>query len=123
MSERGKLIRRLHDKGLTYQEIGEIFGLSKQRVHEIASTNSGDSFHEEAVRKIKYVGLRNWMLANRVKVTELEKGCGGRMHNSLSGKYEPSKKNIDAILAFTGLTYEECFREEVEIEIEDGEDI
>lgn len=119
MSKRADLVRRLHSKGLTYEEIGEIFGVSKQRVFEIAHSKDGDGFHVNAIVKIKYVGLRNWMLEHRVKISDLEKQCGSRMHKSLTGECDPSKKNIDKILAITGMTYEECFMEE---EIENAQE-
>ena len=113
MSKRADLVRRLHAKGLTYEEIGEIFGFSKQRAFELAHSKNGDSFHTNAIVKIKYVGLRNWMLENRVKMCDLEKRCGSKLHKCLIGECDPSKKNIDKILTITGMTYEECFKEEV----------
>ena len=63
--------------------------------------------------KVKYVGLRDWMIENCVTVAELERRCGNlRMLASLTGKSNPSKYTIDAILQVTGLTYEECFKED-----------
>jgi len=36
-TERKELIKRMRDKGLTYQLIGEILGISKQRAYQIGS--------------------------------------------------------------------------------------
>lgn len=112
MATRIEICHALREKGLTYEEIGDIFGISKQAVHE-ALNKPRDGFRETTVRRVKYVGLRNWMLNNRVSLAELERRCGDscRMRRSLVGPYEPSKRNIDAILKITGLTYEECFKE------------
>lgn len=118
MATRKEMIESLRGKGLTYEEIGEVLGITKQRVHQIATKGYTDKFHPESVRQIRFVGLRNWMLKNRVKVCELEKMCGlSKIYRSIvTDSYEPSKRTIDAILKVTGLTYEECFREEPDTE-------
>lgn len=116
MSKRGELIRAMHEKGLTYEEIGEIFGISKQAAHQAQVDHDG--FREYMVLKVKYVGLRNWMLENRVNLSELATRCGtAKLNDSLIGKHEPRKKTIDAILRVTGLTYEECFKEREDDEL------
>ena len=115
MIRRAEIIRKMHDDGMTYAEIGLVLGVSAQAVHQMAENNGfGDGFHESAVQKVKYPGLRKWMLENHVCVRDLERMCGKnkRFYKSLIDKANPSKKTIDAILAVTGLTYEECFKEE-----------
>ena len=110
-SKRGELIRAMHEKGFTYEEIGNLLGVSKQCAWE-AATKSKNGFHESVIRKVKYEGLRNWLLDNRVNLSELERRCGGcKLRCVLYSGHDPSKKNIDAILRVTGLTYEECFKE------------
>lgn len=114
MSKRSELIRKLHAEGLTYERIGEIFGISKQAVHQAATSKPKDYFHEMTIsQKVKYIGLRKWMLKNRVSMSKLEQLCGmSKLHKSLSGECEPRKRTIDSILSVTGLTYEECFAED-----------
>lgn len=114
MIRRSDEIRMMHDNGMTYDEISQYFGVSKQAVHQMAGRRGpGDGLHEGSLRKVKYPGLRNWLLTNRVSVRELERMCGASsFHASLIGNSHPTKKSIDAILAATGLTYEECFKEE-----------
>ena len=115
LSKRAIMIRKMHDEGLTYEAIGNILGISKQAVHQAAypPDNKNDGFRVSTVLKIKYIGLRNWLVANRMNTSELERQCGvSRLGASLIGKCEPSKKSIDAILRVTGLTYEECFKED-----------
>lgn len=111
VSGRTKLIRRLHEKGMTYDEIGELLGITKQRAHQLA-TQVRDGFRESINRRIKYVGLRNWLYERRMNVNILEKTCGTRFASSLYGDSEPRKSTIDAILKATGMTYEECFGDE-----------
>ena len=113
MSKRCEIMRKLHDNGMTYEQIGEQFGVSKQAVHQLLNRAPGDYFQEGAIKRVKYVGLRQWMLENRVSITKLESLCGiSRKHRVLIGQAQPSKTTIDKILAVTGLTYEECFKED-----------
>lgn len=42
LSSRDKDIIKLRRRGLTYREIGEKYGISKQRVFEIVNKNKGD---------------------------------------------------------------------------------
>ena len=80
----------------------------------MATTRLG-CFQMNAVVKVRYIGLRKWMISNKVTIAELERRCGGERtfyHCLISGRHAPSKKTIDAILRTTGLTYEECFKED-----------
>ena len=111
LTNRAKLIRTMHDKGLSYEQIGDIFGISRQAAQQ--ASYAGNGLRWKTINKIKYVGLRNWMIKNEVNVAELERRCNNlRMMASLTGGCDPSKTTIDAILKATGLTYEECFKED-----------
>ncbi len=115
MSKRAEMVRKLHDEdGLSYERIGDILGISKQAAHQLAQRKeSNDYFHEHAVRKVRYVGLRNWMLEHRVSMTRMVELCGiTGIKVSLNRNLDLRKSSIDAILSVTGLTYEECFKEE-----------
>lgn len=116
MAKRVELYRRLREKGMTYKEIGELFGVTKQAVHDTVAKNR-DGFYESAAQKVRYIGLRNWMLENRVNISELSKRCGvvrETLYHNVVRECDPRKKTIDAILRVTGLTYEECFKGEEE---------
>ena len=117
MSAKSVIVSRLREEGLTYEQIGRVLGVSKQAAHQ--SLVPRDGFRLSTVRKVKYVGLRNWMIENRKNISRLEKEIGKErcLSNCLTGKFEPRKKTIDAILRVTGLTYEECFKEDA-----DGQD-
>ena len=109
MGDRKKAIVAMHKGGLTYDEIGQMMGVSRQRVHQIANKGTRDGFRAGAVEKIPYVGLRNWMLENRVGVTELKKRCGAKSLD-LSGTHNMRADRVSKVLEVTGLLFHECFR-------------
>lgn len=112
---RKALIDGMREEGMTYEAIGRVFGISKQAAYEIHKRDyKGDHFRVSTVLEVKYIGLREWMLENRVSITALGKMCGvTNLHNgTLVGKHALTKPTIDKILKVTGLTYEECFKEE-----------
>lgn len=112
MAKRSELIRKMHDEGMTFEQIGRVFGISRQAAHE-AMYCVGDRFQLSKVEMVKYVGLREWMIKNRVSFSKLNKLCGvTTIRNSLLGSFDLRKKTIDAILTVTGMTYEECFKED-----------
>lgn len=109
MATKKEIMLAMYDAGMTYQKIGEVFGVSKQAVHQII--NSGDGVRLSTLMKIPYVGLRRWMLENRVTQKELNKRAGLTVRITKDGNL--SMKAITKILEVTGLTYEECFNTEV----------
>ena len=80
-TERKELIRRMVDKGLTYQLIGEILGISRQRAHQIlsgykpskasvkASKKHYEDTHPEQVKEVR----RRYYQENRDRILEREK--------------------------------------------------
>lgn len=113
MGRREQIIS-MREKGMTYQEIGDAMGLSRQRVHQIAQHAPmrrvyGPYFKPGPVQRIPYVGLRQWMMANRVSTSELGRRCG-RKGLKLDGKHTISVRTANKILAVTGLAYDEAFR-------------
>lgn len=110
MANKKEIMIAMYDNGMTYQKIGEVFGISKQCVHQLI--NSGDGIRLSTLTKIPYIGLRMWMLANRVSVKELNKRVGTA--TSITRGCNPRMDTINKILKVTGLTYEECFNTEEE---------
>lgn len=109
--KRAHAVRSLLNKGYNYPEIAEILGISEADARK--PTRYGDYFREDCISKVKYTGLRNWMLTNRVTINKLNELTGlTSIHQCIIDRRDPSKHTIDAILRVTGLTYEECFREE-----------
>ena len=100
--------------GLTYEEIGQKHGITKQRVHQLLTSEK----KERKIMKSVYKRLNAWMRINNVSGTEFGQMIGisaPLVHKYLKGFDGMPKRVIDKILKETGMTYEECF------EVTDGE--
>ena len=112
--------KELRNKGLTYQEIANELGISKQAVAQSLSKYSPRYFRRVSPETCIYKGLRDWMNENKVTMAEFLRKLGLTTNyrnyalyaERLRGRTEFRKKEIDAILVFTGMTFEECFKEE-----------
>lgn len=63
---------------------------------------------------MKYPAIEKYMKDHNSSLREFARRCGipsSTMCRLLKGDTEPYKSTIDKILAETGLSYEECFRE------------
>lgn len=100
----------MRKEGMTYREIGEEMGVTRQRAMQLAHWMPGDGIHVGALRKIPYKGLREWMLANRVSIEMLSELCMCDTRRAVNGG-GCHKYTVDAILRVTGLDYETCFKE------------
>lgn len=103
--------------GATYQEVADELGVSKQYVHHEFGSYFNRNFNRKCTEaeKYKYIGIRDFLVENNLNATKFAKAVGtnsGYMIKILQGVNNPSKKMIDKILKFTGLSYEEAFREE-----------
>lgn len=119
---RKQYLESLRDKGFTYDEIGKQCGISKQRVQQIIGKESKGTFRALTADRCIYDGIRLWMNANRITVTEMTRRLYGntfpenyhRTRARLCGqKHDIGKSFIDKVLAITNLTYEEAFKQEV----------
>jgi hypothetical protein len=110
MGNRSEQAKALRAAGKTYAEIGEKLGVTRQRAKQLEQYTPGDYLHVYALWAIPYKGLREWMLANRVSISELGRRCGIGVERAVRGG-GCQKYTIDAILRVTGLDYETCFAE------------
>lgn len=121
-NNRKQFIIDMHNKGVTYEEIGKMLGVSKQRVAQIAPAKIYSRFFREITPKqCVYTGIRNWMNENKITLSELSRrvygnGTPNNYHQTTrmlrcGGDYT-NKWMIDKILSVTGLTYEEAFKKE-----------
>lgn len=107
----------LREQGLTYQEIGEKVGLSKQRIYQLIGGNKKTKASIKP-RQCMYHNIRKWMNSNNVSMNALTRIIYGncnpanvyRIRNRLNGTVEPTKTFIDRVLEITNLTYEEAFK-------------
>lgn len=111
---------KMREEGKTLEEIGEYFGVSKQRAHAIIG---GYKKANPLYKKIKYKGLRKWFKENDVTFSKFARMVGAnfspsyvrQIQNWLSEGGEGRKFTVDQIktmLELTGMTFEELFEED-----------
>ena len=102
--------------GYTYERIGELFGVSKQRVCQILSGQDacGRRGINKQNRLDNYVfpNIAIWMNEHNYSARRFSKEISVN-DNSFSkymrGENEPTLSVIKAIIEFTGMTFEEAF--------------
>lgn len=105
---------RMRLEGHSLQEIGDKFGVTRERIRQILSCR-------EKVRSTSRCNYSSWVFpgiaeyakSHRLSLRGLSKKAGmpfSTVYNIISGKSVPSKSAIDKILESTGMTYEEAFR-------------
>lgn len=100
----------LRKKGMSYAAIGKEFGVTRQAVHCAIHKHIGRSVNVKA-STVVFPGLRRWMCENHVFVADLERMTGKSLRHALRNG-EVSRKNADAIMKVTHLSYEEAFGNE-----------
>lgn len=96
--------------GCTQREVGERFGISKQRVSQLfPQTNKKvDAAAESCV----YPNIAKWMMEHRSGFAAIARGCNfttATIRYALTSGGNIRKDTVDALLRFTGMTYEEAF--------------
>ncbi len=104
--------RKMREAGCTYQEIGQKYGVSRQRIHQIYSYQFKGKIASECI----YQGLSDFLMKNRKGARWLLRETGlpiyeNSMLNKLRGKTSFTISEVKVILAITGQTFEECFKE------------
>lgn len=114
--KRKEEMRKLYESGMTFAEVGEEFGISKQRVFQLIGGKTKNLFRTVNKERCIYDGLRKWLNDNRISVHELTRRLYGDAHalnykrtrDKLCG-VAITKEYIDKFREITGLTYEELF--------------
>lgn len=100
--------------GYTMQEIADKFGMTKENVRLVINglldrkpVNTGNGRMYPAIRRaLRRKGMSVYELSRSTGI------CVATLYRAVRPNENPNKKTIDAILAATGLTYEEAFGEE-----------
>lgn len=107
----------MHLDGISHAEIAREFGISRQRVHQIVGSRQVKGTPGRPITKCAFPVITKWMAEHNVSVKRMAEymKC---MHiqtlgNKLRGVQPFTLPEIKAILAFTGLTFEEAFGEEI----------
>lgn len=116
-TERNEKIREMRLSGMTYRDIAAQYGISVQRVQQIAGSVS--YFRPVEAKDCIYKGIRDWLNENRYSRTYLVRLMYGDTHAMLHEKVSNvlkgsncTKKMIDKLLEVTGLPYEVAFKVE-----------
>lgn len=112
-----ELYRAERESGLTYQQIADKYGVSKQVVQQACGKYTPHLYRPWTKERCIYVNLRRWLEENKITMSELLRRLGrenlasnhAQINRYLKGKSNPSKKSIDKFIEVTGLTYEELW--------------
>lgn len=119
-AERKLAMEAMRKNGATLTEIGNAFGLKRQRIYQIIGRAGVKRFREVTPDKCAYVGIREWMNYNKVGFADFTRMIYGDFHpenyqrvcNWLKGNGDPRKKDIDKILQIIKQPYEVAFGKE-----------
>ena len=112
-----EIYREEREKGLTYQEIADKYGVSRQNVASACIGTQKRNFRFWSSSTCIYPNVLNWLNENQITCGELIFKMGWRAHSAtysklysyLSGVCYPPKLTIDKFLSVTGLSYEQFF--------------
>lgn len=105
--------------GMTYAEIGDKYGVSKQRVGQIVGGSNKYCFRVIKKDGCRFVNLRNWMNENSISRNEFVRMMGlptegetlARLRSYMTGESNPPKVYIDRMIRATGMDYQTLFEE------------
>jgi transcriptional regulator with XRE-family HTH domain len=107
-------------QGMTYKEIAEKCGVSRQYVAQTCAKGNAAHFKAYTKDECVYEGLRNWLNSNFVNryglwriIKGVEINAGSwyvNLRHRIEGITDFKKSEIDRLLDASGLTYEQLFR-------------
>ncbi|WP_425755123.1 helix-turn-helix domain-containing protein [Ihubacter sp. rT4E-8] len=115
---------KMRIEGVSIQEIGEHFGITKQRVSQIMYVPHSGRVSFDIIEACIYPNLISWMAKNRFTVQQLHYELFGyvsgvvKTYKRLKGQTEFKIAEIRKILNLTGMTFNECF--ELKQECQEG---
>lgn len=119
--ERAMDMFKMRLDGATYQEIADKYGITRQRVECILKMREPSKKHSnKKYEKCIYKGLREWLQQNNYKLNDLQnlisknkqRQAGNSLRMKLCGEREFRLSEINKIINFTGMTFEELFMHE-----------
>lgn len=101
------------EKGMTYRQIGEKYGVSAQAVQICCARQNEMPKKSFSAKSCIWPNLRKWLNTDRARAERFFQAMQGcTIRTILKGGQQPKKNVIDRMLKVTGMTYEELFREE-----------
>ena len=121
MTERQKTALRLRADDLTFDEIAEKMGISKQRVGQLIDT-ACERNHASRYKKrnIIYPNIEKWLIEHNMSVTHFARLCGYSnsvpIRNCIIYGHDPRMRTIQSILKITEMPFEVAFERKQEDE-------
>lgn len=115
--KRAELFREARAKGMTYEQIGEQYGVSTSSAAKVCGKDGDARFRAWTSERCIYINIRNWMNENRVSLSDMVRIAEGQLTEASRNRYStymrggifPQKRTIDRWIAITGLTYEQLW--------------
>lgn len=112
-----EVYRKERENGLTYQEIADKYGVSRQMVAQACGKFQPARFRYVTETGCPFINIRNWMNFYKITRSELIRRLGlevlpcnrDRVNSYLSGRINPPKWFIDKMIEVTGLQYSMLF--------------
>lgn len=112
-------IIKLRENGLSYDEIGQKYGVSRQRIYQIVKVAGADRIRKNNtnIERIVYKGVYEFMKDNsNVSYASLSRAIGisnssvfQRFLQSTSDNGRPTIRQIKKLIEITGKSFEELF--------------
>lgn len=122
MTEQQKTALRLRADDLTFEEIAEKMGCTRQNVSLLLNESIRDRNYARTwrAREVIYPNINKWLIEKNMSLSRFSKECGYAtsmpIRNCIIYDRKVNKAVIDAILRVTGLEYEVAF-------YKDGDDV
>lgn len=113
------IYREERDKGLSYQQIADKYGVTRQNVGIACGKANPNLFQFHPEKRVVFPNLRKWMNDNKISTSELTRRLGleassanmSRVRLILRGGGNPRRTTINKLMEVTGMTYDVLFAE------------
>jgi len=103
--------------GKTLEEIGQQFGITRQRVQQILDNKIKCRSSGRTITKCAFPGLASYLRERYITMKAMSESLNCMSYYTFNakmrGKNQFTMPEIKAILAYTGMTFEEAFGEEI----------
>ncbi len=129
---RKDLIEKYIKEGLSYRKIGEILGISKQRVHQIYRVKnyskrgslSGLNIPRERIRKRDNYTCQScrkkWETGRRFDVHHIDEKIKGKINTNTKGFYKYDRSNMDKLITLCHKCHLQLHFNKIILELLDG---
>lgn len=118
MTEQQKQALRLRAEDLTFEEIAEKMGCTRQNVSQLLNESIRDRSYARTwrAREVIYPNINKWLIEKNMSLSRFSKECGYAtsmpIRNCIIYDRKVNKAVIDAILRVTEMDYEVAFYKE-----------